>query len=200
MPTTRPESTIDVVIPTPLLEAPVFGINLRSETLGGNLSPQGTLLVFLRHFGCIFCREMVADLRRQAITGGERDRVLFFYQGTVPEGREFFAEHWPHAQGIADQPLRFYQGFGVPKASLIQAFGPAVWHRGMKSFGKGHRPGKFQGDIRQMPGLLWVRDSRIVWRHDFEHAGDHPVVGDIPLFRLSVGQHPSPDIDVTSPK
>ncbi len=35
----------------PLLDWPVHGRNLRGETLGENLEPQRTLVVFLRHFG-----------------------------------------------------------------------------------------------------------------------------------------------------
>lgn len=172
-----------------LLDAPVFGINLKADTLGGNLSPDGTLFVFLRHFGCIFCREMVADLRRQASEEGEKGSILFFYQGTVPAGREFFSQHWPAARAIADEPLRFYRGFGIPKASIREMLSPAIWRRGMETFSKGHRPGTFQGSVRQMPGLMIVRDEHVVWRHDFEHAGDNPDFGSIPAFgtRSTVG-------------
>ncbi len=173
-----------VTIPEALLEAPVFGINLKADTLQGNLDPEGTLLVFLRHFGCMFCREMVADLRHHSAAEGERERILFFYQGTVPEGREFFGKHWSSARAIADRPLKFYEGFGVPKASLAEAFSPAVWRSGMKTWSRGHRPGLPHGSVRQMPGLMWVQAGRIVWRHDFEHAGDHPNLGKMPRFPL----------------
>jgi hypothetical protein len=166
------------------MTSPVFGINLRADTLQGNLDPEGTMLVFLRHFGCMFCREMVADLRLHSETEGERERILFFYQGTVPEGREFFGKHWSSARAIADQPLRFYQGFGIRKGTLAQTFSPAVWRSGMKAWSRGHRPGMPQGSIRQMPGLMWVQAGRIVWRHDFEHAGDHPKLSEIPQFPL----------------
>lgn len=170
-------------IPQDLMQSQVFGINLCSETFEGNLAPAGTLLVFLRHFGCVFCREMVADLRQHATAEGEGGRILFFYQGTVPEGRAFFGEHWPAARAIADQPLRFYRGLGIPKASVVELMSPALWRRGMQSYSAGHRPGPVQGDVRQMPGMMWVRDGKILWRHDFEHAGDNPDVGRIPFLR-----------------
>lgn len=164
-----------------LLKSSVYGINLKADTLHGNLAPDGTLLVFLRHFGCIFCREMVADLRQHASEDGEGARILFFFQGTVPEGREFFAEHWSSARAIADRPLRFYQGFGVPKGSLAQIYGSQVWRRGMQTFSRGNRPGLVQGNVRQMPGFMWVREGRILWRHDFEHAGDNPGLSNLPF-------------------
>jgi len=175
---------IAVAIPGALLKMPVFGVNLKADTLQGNLNPEGTLLVFLRHFGCLFCREMVADLRHHSAADGERDRILFFYQGTVPEGREFFGNHWPSARGIADQPLKFYEGFGVPKATMAQAFSPTVWRSGIRTWSRGYRPGLPQGDIRQMPGLMWVQAGKIVWRHDFAHAGDHPNLSKMPWLPL----------------
>ena len=177
------EQNAEAAVPGHLLDSPVFGINLRSDTLRGNVCPEGTLLVFLRHFGCVFCREMVADLRQHAATEGAVGRILFFYQGTIPEGRTFFAEHWSSARAIADQPLKFYQGFGIPKASLGEMLTPAVWRRGMRSYARGHRPGRIQGSVRQMPGLMWVRGGRILWRHDFEHSGDNPDVSQIPYLR-----------------
>jgi hypothetical protein len=44
-----------------------------------------------------------------------------------------------------------------------------------------------QGSVLQMPGLMWVRDGKIAWRHDFEHAGDHPNLSEIPRFPLLAG-------------
>lgn len=170
-------------IPETMLKSAVYGINLNADTLHGNLSPDGTLLVFLRHFGCIFCREMVADLRHHAATDGERERILFFFQGTVPEGRDFFAEHWSSARAIADRPLRFYQGFGVPRGTLSQIYGPEVWRRGMQSFARGNRPGLVEGHVRQMPGFMWVKEGKILWRHDFEHAADNPDLASLPFMR-----------------
>jgi len=169
-------------IPEDLLATPVFGINLKSDTFRGNLADNQTLLVLLRHFGCLFCREMVADLREISSKQAPHGSILFIYQGTVAEGREFFAEHWPSAHAIADGPLRFYQAFGIPKISLGQLLTPAVWRKGMKTLSKGHLPGIPRGHVRQMPGLLLIENEHLVWRHDFEHAGDHPKFQNLPMF------------------
>ena len=45
------------------------------------------LLVFLRHFGCVFCRETVADLRAIAEDNPRFPPVLFFFIGSPTEGR-----------------------------------------------------------------------------------------------------------------
>ena len=50
-------------IPDRALSRVVSGVNLMPGSLADQLGDGETLLVFLRYFGCIFCREMVADLR-----------------------------------------------------------------------------------------------------------------------------------------
>ena len=45
-----------VAIPDALLDQPVNGPNLIPGTLRDQLGEELTLLVFLRHFGCVFCR------------------------------------------------------------------------------------------------------------------------------------------------
>ena len=64
------------------------------------------LLVFLRHFGCMFCREMVRDLRRISEAMPGFPPVLFFFQGTVEEGQSFFAQHWPQARAPISLPSK----------------------------------------------------------------------------------------------
>ncbi len=46
------------------LESPVIRVNLAPGSFRDQLSEGPALLIFLRFFGCIFCRETVADLRQ----------------------------------------------------------------------------------------------------------------------------------------
>ena len=48
-------------IPETLLTRTVVGVNLSPGRLADQLGSGMTLLVFLRHFGCMFCRETLAD-------------------------------------------------------------------------------------------------------------------------------------------
>lgn len=76
-------------IPKDILEREVIGLNLAGRTLAGQLTAPVNLLVFLRHFGCVFCREMVADVRNAATQEANYPNVVFFYQGTVEQGQDF---------------------------------------------------------------------------------------------------------------
>ena len=110
-------------IPDAVLDRYVSGVNLMPGSLRDQLGEAVTLLVFLRHFGCMFCRETIAELRQAAEAPGYPP-VVFFFQGTPTEGRAFLRRYWPEARAIADPELFLYESFGVDRGSLLQMFGP----------------------------------------------------------------------------
>ncbi len=166
-------------IPREVLARPVVGVGLSPGSLGDQLGDGGTLLVFLRHFGCIFCKEAVADLREAAEAAPAYPEILFFTQGSPRESRAFLRE-WPGARAVSDPELAFYEAFGIRRASLLEALGPAVFKARFRARAKGHANGPPDGDIWRMPGCLLVEDDRIVWRFEAEHAADHPDFTTIP--------------------
>lgn len=164
-----------------VLDAPVAGQNLRGPTLRAQLDPGGSVLAFLRHFGCIFCREMVADLRREALRDATLAPIVLVHQGDVEQGRAFFARLWSDAPAIADPGRRLYDGFGLERGGAAEMFAPRVWACGVRALAKGHLVGRPVGDPWTMPGLFLVDDAGTIrWRHRFRHAGDHPAADDLP--------------------
>ncbi|MGB0619007.1 MAG: SelL-related redox protein [Myxococcota bacterium] len=160
------------------LDAPVTGVGLVPGTLGDQLEASGdrvSLLVFLRHFGCIFCRETMADLRAASEADPDYPDVLFFFQGSATEGRAFLRRYWPEARAVADPELEFYDRFGVRRATFLEALGPqVVFGARRRARAKGHQNGPRDGDIWRMPGIFAVSDKKVVWAHQPKHAADHP--------------------------
>lgn len=172
-------------VPVEALRTPVGGVNLAPGTLADQLAahrgPAGeTLLVFLRHFGCIFCRETVAELRAAAEKDPAYPPVLFFFQGTPTEGRAFLRRYWREARAVADPERQLYAAFGVTRGSVLQLFGPGVWRAASRAREKGHEQGPAQGNVLMMPGVFLVRGADVVWTHRYRHAGDHPDFARIP--------------------
>jgi hypothetical protein len=165
-------------IPAEVLDRYVTGANLMPGSLRDQIGGRATLLVFLRHFGCAFCRETVADLRAAAADPAYPP-VLFFFQGSPTEGRAFLRRYWPEARAVADPDLAFYEAFGVDRGSLLQMFGPGVLAAGFRARRKGHGNGERSGDIYRMPGAFLVRGDEVLWRHEYKHAGDRPDFGAI---------------------
>jgi hypothetical protein len=162
------------VIPSGALDQPVSGVNLIPGSLRDQLGDAPMLLVFLRFFGCMFCREMVADLRALSESSESYPPVLFFHQGTPTEGRAFLRRYWPEVRAIADPDERFYEAFGVRRASFLEALGPAVFSARRRAKAKGHIAGERSHDIWRMPGAFLVRGPDVIWSYDFRHAAELP--------------------------
>ena len=163
-------------IPPAVLDAPVRGVNLMPGSLRDQLGDATTLIVFLRYFGCGFCREMIAD--QESVAGFPP--VLFFFQGSPMEGRAFLRRYWPSARAVSDPELHFYEAFGVRRGRLRELFGPGVWSARRRAIEAGHRNGDRSGDLWRMPGVFLVRGDAVLWAHEFEHVGDLPDFASIP--------------------
>jgi len=161
-------------LPTAALDAPVHGVGLVPGTLRDQLGEDVSLLVFLRHFGCLFCRETVGDLRAAVAADPDYPNVLFFFQGSATEGRAFLRRDWPEARAVADPYLRLYTLFGIPQASFLEALGPSVLLARGRARRKGYESGPRSGDVWRMPGVFAVRGEKVLWTHHPRHAADHP--------------------------
>jgi peroxiredoxin len=138
---------------------------------------QPVVLVFLRHLGCVFCREQVALLRRdygkfQAV-GTE---VICIAQGDYKTGKAFsLFFDLPFPLLMCGDDLAIYKSYGLAKGTTQQLFGVRSWTRGFIASMRGHIQGKIVGDGFQMGGAF-VIDShgtiRLVYLPD--DASDHP--------------------------
>lgn len=163
-----------------VLDAPVTGLNLVPGRLRDQLGSEPTLLVFLRHLGCLFCRETVSELRAIAEREPSFPPVLFFTQATSVELRAFLRRDWPTARAVADPERRLYAAFGIERMSPLGLLRPALWEAQRRARDKGFEPGERSGDIWRMPGVFLVRGAGVLWSHEFRHAGDLPDFAAIP--------------------
>lgn len=139
---------------------------------------QPVLLVFLRHFGCTFCREALKDLsdRREAISGYGGRLILVHMSDLETAGQYFSRYNLDGVDQVADPDCRYYEAFGLTKGSALQLFGLHSWIRGFQAgVIDGHGVGTKQlGDGFQMPGVFVLQDGLV--REKFIHklAGDRP--------------------------
>jgi hypothetical protein len=111
--------------------------------------------------------------------------VIFFYQGTVEDGEEFFRREWPQARAVADRDQLFYKAFGLKRGSLGQLLGPSVWARGIEAMRKGNRAGRPAGDVKMMPGFFLMRGDQIIWEYKSKNSADHPDFARIPQYAVN---------------
>lgn len=135
------------------------------------------LVVLLRHMGCTYCREAIADLsalRDSLTTAGVR--LVLVHQGDDAAGR-FYAETsgltW--ATWISDRERKLYRAFELKLGTFAQLFGPkVVWRAIGEQALLRHGVGKLEGNGFQMGGAFLVRDGRIVAGEPAKTAADRP--------------------------
>lgn len=182
-----------------ILESPITGLHLSGSTLGEQLRVPTTLMVFLRHYACIFCKEMVRDLRAAAEADADFPRILFFGQGDLEETKQFAEKLWPTMSIVSDPTRQFYTAMGLGRGSIYQMFGPSVWACGIRAGLKGNFQTGISGDIWTMPGLFAVdRNGNILWKHEFDHIAQHPNWKKIPGEIALASRHETPAKFVTA--
>ena len=139
------------------------------------------LVVFLRHLGCTFCREAMADIHaRRDRLEREGVGVVLIHMSPDDEARSHFAKvGLGEVERISDPQATLYRSFGLRRGTPWQLFGPKVFLRGLAASSRGHKVGKLMGDGFQMPGVFLVRDGRIEKAFRHASAGDRPDYNDL---------------------
>ena len=140
-----------------------------------NLKP--TMLVFLRHFGCQFCREAIDDLSKlRPKLAGQNIELIFVHMAENDVAEAYFRKfNLSGVRHISDPNCRFYMAFGLVKGSFTQLFGLQSWIRGFTVQGKyGTEVGKHLGDSFQMPGAFMVFEGEIRDSYIHKTASDRP--------------------------
>jgi peroxiredoxin len=138
---------------------------------------QPVLLVFLRHFGCTFCREALADIAKERAKIEALGITIVFVHMTDNETAERYFTRYEleGAIHISDPEKRFYQGFGLIKGNFNQLFGLQSWIRGFSAgVVAGHGIGPQLGDGFQMPGVFVIHNGQVQERFIHKVASDRP--------------------------
>jgi hypothetical protein len=144
------------------------------KTLAEASQSRWLVLVFLRHFGCTFTRQILRSLEQihhQASARGA-DLVLVHMLDSGAETR-YLTGHGDIAR-IADPQCKLYRAFGLKKGGLRELLGLRVWWLGLVSIFKGCGVGHLAGDGRQMPGVFLFHQGQIVAAQRAKSAADLP--------------------------
>lgn len=137
---------------------------------------QPALVVFLRHSGCTFCRQALADLKesRAAIAAAGAGIVLVHMQTDADAARLFAEYNLADVPRISDSKRRLYRAFDLQKGSMLQVVGPEVWGAGFRALLGGFFPGVPSGDVFQLPGAFLVHRGQIVRAFRAQTSADRP--------------------------
>lgn len=135
------------------------------------------LLIFLRHFGCTFCREALHSIRKQLdeIEKMGTQVILVHMVDPAAANSELQPYDLARLEHVSDPESLLYKGFGLLRGSFWQLFGPKTLLRGIKAgiFRK-HGLGAAMGDIFQMPGIFLIHRGRVIKEYYHQTACDTP--------------------------
>lgn len=139
---------------------------------------QTVLLVFLRHFGCIFCKEALIDIsKKRKSMESKCIKVVLVHMATTEVAEDYFKTfNLGGVLHVSDPECRYYQEFGLLKATSSQLMGLKNWVRGFEvSVGKGIEVSiRNIGDAFQMPGVFVIKDGKIEESFIHKSPADRP--------------------------
>ncbi len=149
----------------------------KAAALGELSEKQAVLLVFLRHFGCTFCREAIDELSKKKAEIEERNtRIVFVHMADDETASAFFTEYnFPDAEHVSDPLCTYYKEFGLVKGTVNQLFGLNNWARTIETgIIKGYLWGREIGDGFQMPGVFMLSNRQVIHSYIHKYVAERP--------------------------
>jgi len=135
------------------------------------------MMVFLRHFGCTFCREAMSDLfeLREKIIDSNTELVIV-HQLPESAGAQFLELYGlGNVHRISDPGKHLYDYFELKRGKAFQMFGPKVIARAIwAGLFKGHLVGPERGDGWQMPGVFIIYKGKVINSFVHKLSSDKP--------------------------
>lgn len=136
------------------------------------------LLVFLRHFGCVYCKESMMDIAGRRLKFEKKGvHVVMVHMADFEVAEDYMKEYKiQNVEHISDKDCKIYAMFGLVKGSFSQLFGLKTWIRGFEiAVTKQMIPStKRVGDGFQMPGVFIIKDGEVKSSFIHQSVADRP--------------------------
>jgi peroxiredoxin len=137
------------------------------------------LLVFLRHFGCSFCRQAISDVADLKSELGRRGvRPVFVHLGTPERAKPFFDYYGiGDVERVSDPEAVIYQNpvFAISRIHpVLTLFQPSVWIGWLKGAIFKHGIGAIKEDGHQMQGIFFLNGPKIMRQFRYKTIADEP--------------------------
>jgi hypothetical protein len=147
----------------------------REVRLGQLWADRTAVLLFVRHFGCLFCKQQIADisplLDRIRSRGAE---LIVMGHGSIEDARAFRDEQQLAVPILTDPSREAYCALDM-RRGLASVLAPAVLARGLTARVAGFRQSRVAGDVLQQGGVVVIAPGGVErFRFISQEAGDHP--------------------------
>ena len=137
------------------------------------------LLIFLRHFGCSFCRQTLDDVSKiRSQIEGRGVRPVFVHLGSPDRAKPYFDYyHLADIERVSDPEASLYASsvFKVPRKNVLTQFlVPGVWKAWLQGAVQEHGIGLVKEDASQMPAVFYLQKRAIVRAYRYRTIADQP--------------------------
>jgi hypothetical protein len=137
------------------------------------------LLIFLRHFGCSFCRQTLEDVSKiRGQIEGKGIRPVFVHLGSPERAKPYFDYYsLSDIERVSDPDATLYatQVFHLPRKNAFSHFlVPTVLKAWLLGGIRRHGIGMIKEDADQMPGIFFLKDRAIVRAYRYRTIADQP--------------------------
>ena len=152
-----------------------------------------TLLVFIRHFGCLGCTVQVAALEPRLLQLHEMGvRTILVGNGNSDFIEEFRRRHNlldKKATVVTDPSLGSFRAVGLPR-KYLGGLGIRGLVAQFKAIGDGFRRYRGTGDDFQQGGMVLITGERIGFYHANQHLGDLADINDLMEIVMAMAARP----------
>jgi peroxiredoxin len=137
------------------------------------------LLIFLRHFGCSFCRQTLDDVSKlRSEIEAKAIRPVFVHLGTPERAKPYFDYyHLSDVERVSDPQASLYNQpvFSLGRKSAFSHFlVPKVLKAWLQGGVRKYGIGMIKEDADQMPGIFFLRQRAIVRAFRYKTIADEP--------------------------
>lgn len=167
--------------------------------LGDLWAERPAVLVFVRHFGCVFCREIAVDLHRERRSFEEIDvELAVIGHGSAAHAADFRRLQNVDLPLLVDPDRSVYKLAGAKVATLKELIGPRQVLRGLRAtimsrLRQGSiavHQGRILGHAAQLGGVLVIApDGTVRYAYLSEESGDNPPAREVLAAARAIRPH-----------
>ena len=150
----------------------------KGESIVEICNTQPVLLVFLRHFGCLFCKEALLDIAERREKYSEAGiRIIFVHMSDPELAEKYFNDYGLSGiDHVSDVAKELYNDFGLTRGKVSQLWGLQNLIRGAQLVSNPKIPFTLKtiGDGYQMPGVFVLYKSQILESFVHQMVSDRP--------------------------
>lgn len=144
---------------------------------------QPVLLVFLRHFGCTFCKEFLINLQQaRPCLESKNIKIILVNMLAIESAQDALKKYkLDDLEYVSDEEQLLYKAFKLKRGTFLSFFNFKVWMRVIyllliKKIAVSSSEGT---DVFQMPGLFILFKGKVVNQHIYKTVADNPSIEDL---------------------